>query len=71
MAEAGAEAAAEEEARWSAAAGSLPDLPRPPPADHVIRILTRLTESFTLLKVAVRLAGHKGGACVHVPIRHA
>ena len=66
-----AEAEAEEEARWSAAAGSSPDLPRPPPADHVIRTLTRLTESFTLLEVAVRLAGHKGGTCVRVPIRRA
>ena len=71
VAEAEAEAAAAEEARWSAAAGSSPDLPRPPPADRVIRTLTRLTESFTVLEVAVRLAGHKGGACVRVPIRRA
>jgi hypothetical protein len=46
-----------------------PDLPRPPPADLVGRTLTRSTETFSILDVAVRLVGRGGGACVRVPIR--
>ena len=73
-AEAEAAAAAEAEAEAAAgeeAADSSPDLKRPPPSDRLIRTLTRSTESFTLLEVAVRLKGHKGGAYVRVPIRRA
>ena len=70
-AEAAVAAEAEAEAAVEASPESSPDLPRPPPADRVIRTLTRSTESFTLLEVAVRLVGRKGGTCVRVPIRRA
>ena len=70
-AEAAVAAEAEAEAAVEASPESSPDLPRPPPADRVIRTLTRSTESFTVLEVAVRLVGRRGGACVRVPIRRA
>ena len=67
-----AEAAeAEAEVSLEASPELSPDLPRPPAADFVGRTLTRSTESFTILDVAVRLVGRGGGACVRVPIRRA
>jgi len=66
---AAAEAVAEAVAVSEASPEVSPDLPRPPPANLVGRTLTRSTETFSILDVAVRLVGRGGGACVRVPIR--
>ena len=70
-AEAAAAAAAAAVAVSEASPEVSPDLPRPSPADLVGRTLSRSTESFSILDVAVRLVGRGGGACVRVPIRRA
>ena len=67
-AEEAAEAAAEEE---EAAAAEAAEVSPDAPDDLVGRTLSRSTESFSILDVAVRLVGRGAGACVRVPIRRA
>ena len=62
-----AEAAAEE----AAAAAEAAEAAETSPDDLVGRTLSRSTESFSILDVAVRLVGRGAGACVRVPIRRA